>query len=183
MIFNTEPTIIELNMRKIAKMNLWLTFVLCFLFIFINSIIHQRFTASFSFWDFLYFCVGYVILIILHEIAHLIGFIIFGKVKFDELSYGLNLKLGVAYATTSKSLKNSEMKKALMLPFWTTGVLPSVIGFTIDSFLLVLLGAVLIAGAVGDIYMYRELRKFPKDALVKDDPQLPKLYVYIRKLG
>jgi len=26
--------------------------------------------------------------------------------------------------------------------------------------------------------MYKELRKYPKDALIKDDPQLPKLYVY-----
>ncbi len=98
--------------------------------------------------------------------------------KLKELDYGVNLKLGVAYATTSRPLKNSAMKKALMLPFWTTGVLPSIIGFALDSYLLVILGAFLIAGAVGDFYMYKELRKYPNDSLIKDDPQLPKLYVY-----
>jgi len=27
--------------------------------------------------------------------------------------------------------------------------------------------------------MYKKLRKYPNDALVQDDPKLPKLYVYI----
>ena len=65
-----------------------------------------------------------------------------------------------------------------LLPFWTTGVVPTIIGFVVDSNLIVLLGAFLIAGAVGDFYMYKELRKYPKDCLVKDDSKLPKLYVY-----
>ncbi len=70
------------------------------------------------------------------------------------------------------------MKKALLLPFWTTGVIPTLIGFYFNSSMFVLLGAILIAGAVGDFYMYKELRNFPKDALIKDDPKLPRLYVY-----
>ena len=46
--------------------------------------------------------------------------------------------------------------------------------------MLLILGAFLIAGAVGDFAMYRELRKFPPDVLVKDDPELPRLYVYTK---
>ena len=41
----TQPTIIELNMQKIAKANLWLTMILLVVFIVSNSIIHQRFSA------------------------------------------------------------------------------------------------------------------------------------------
>lgn len=175
---NNKPIIIELNMHKIAKVNVWLTVILLALFIVTNSVIHQRFPALFSFLDFLYFIVGYCILIVLHEVFHLIGFMIFGKVAYRDLDYGLNLKLGVAYATTKKVLTNSAMKKALLLPFWTTGVLPTFIGFYLDNFLLVSLGAFLIAGAVGDFHMYKELKKFPNNVLVKDDPRLPKLYVY-----
>ncbi len=167
-------------MKKIAKYNLWLTLALSILFFIINSLMHQRDSASFSFWNITLFFVGYIVLIILHEVFHLIGFMIFGKAKYKELHYGLNLKLGVAYATTTKPLRNDAMKKALLLPFWTTGVIPSLIGFTYDSFLLVLLGAFLIAGAIGDFFMYKELRKFPKDALVKDDPELPRLYIYTK---
>lgn len=178
MLENTQPTIIELQMKKIATYNLWLTLGLSILFFIINSILHQRYSVSFSAWSILLFFVGYIVLIVLHEIFHLIGFMVFGKAKYKDLNYGLNLKLGVAYATTTKPLRNDAMKKALLLPFWTTAVIPSIIGFAYDSFLFVILGAFLIAGAIGDFFMYKELRKFPKDALVKDDPELPRLYVY-----
>lgn len=173
-----NPQIIEIDMKKMAKANLWATLWLTILFIIMNSLIHQRFSLSISFWTFMFFIIGYFALIALHEIFHLIGFVLFGKVKLKNLDYGLNLKLGVAYATTTKPLENHVMRKALLLPFWTTGVLPSIIGFTLDSYLLVILGAFLIAGAVGDFYMYKELKKFPNNSLVKDDPDLPKLYVY-----
>lgn len=175
-----QPTIIELDMKKIAFTNLLLTIGLSILFIIFNSFIHQRFSSSFSMVDILLFFIGYFILIVMHEAFHLIGFMLFGKLKYRDLNYGVNMKLGVAYATTKIPLANHAMKKSLMLPFWTTGVVPSILGFTIDSFLLVILGAFLIAGAIGDFYMYKELRKFPNDALIKDDPQLPKLYVYTK---
>ncbi|MEO4055358.1 DUF3267 domain-containing protein [Solibacillus sp. CAU 1738] len=177
-MIQNEPHIIELNMQKIAKANIWLTIILMIIFFILNSLIHQHFTIRFSFLDTIIFSLAYIVLIALHEAFHLIGFMIFGNVKYKELDYGVNLKLGIAYATTSKPLRNKAMKRALLLPFWTTGVIPSMIGFYIDSTMLVLLGAVLIAGAVGDFYMYKELKKFTDDALVKDDPKLPKLYVY-----
>ncbi|QBK24834.1 DUF3267 domain-containing protein [Ureibacillus thermophilus] len=173
-----EPRIIELNLMRIAKVNFWLTILLSILFLAANSMIHGQFHFHITFWNFMLFLTGYFVLIILHELFHQIGFVIFGKAKWKQLDYGINTKLGVAYATTKKPLPNHAMKKALMLPFWTTGMIPSIAGFICNSQLLVLLGAFLIAGAVGDFYMYRELRKFPKDALVKDDPLLPKLYVY-----
>lgn len=175
-----EPIIIALNMKKIARDNIIFTIVLLILFISINALFHQRFSVVFSFWDFLIFFVGYLLLIVLHEAFHLIGFMLFGKVSFKELDYGVNLKLGVAYATTKKPLRNASMKKALLLPFWTTGVIPALIGFSIDNFMLVILGALLIAGAIGDFHMYKELRKYPKDATVRDDPKEPKLYVYLK---
>lgn len=178
MLDGKEPEIIELDLRKIAKVNFWLTILLSILFLAFNSIIHGQFRFEITFWNVNLFLLFYFLLIILHELFHLIGFILFGKVKWKELDYGLNLKLGVAYATTTKPLPNRAMKKALMLPFWTTGILPAVIGFWLNNQLVVLLGAFLIAGAVGDIYMYKELRRFPEHVLIKDDPQLPKLYVY-----
>ncbi len=124
------------------------------------------------------FISGYIVLIVLHELSHLIGFVLFGKVPWSSLNYGVNLKLGIAYATTHEHLRNKAMKRVLLLPFWTTGVLPTVIGLWMNHSLLVLLGAFLIAGAVGDFAMYKELRKVSNNAFIKDDPEHPKLYVY-----
>lgn len=173
-----NPHIINLDMKKIAKMNIWLTLGLSIGFLILNGIIHKHFLVSISIWDVPLFIIFYIALIALHEIFHLIGFMIFGKAGFKQLEYGVNLKLGVAYATTTKPLTNKAMKKSLLLPFWTTGVIPTIIGFALQSNMLLLLGAFLIAGALGDFYMYTELRKFPDTSLIKDDPELPRLYVY-----
>ena len=177
-MYDKQLVVIELNMKKIARDNMVLTIVLIILLVGLNALIHQRFTGEFTLLSFFYFFAAYILLIILHEIFHLIGFILFGRIPYKELDYGINLKLGVAYATTKKPLTNAAMKKALLLPFCPTGILPTIIGLTLDNFVIVIVGALLIAGAIGDFYMYKELRKYPNDATVKDDSKEPKLYVY-----
>ena len=180
MLQDKEPIVIELDIKKLMVDNIVLTIGLAILFLGIQYIYYKNF--HFSFWQMivgiLLFFTLYIMFIILHEAFHLLGFLIFGGVPITSLKYGINLELGVAYATTDQPLPNHAMKKALLLPFWTTGVLPTLVGFYINSSVLLVVGACLIAGAIGDFAMYKELRKYPKDALVQDDPTLPKLYVY-----
>ena len=180
MLPEKEPIVIELDIKKLMMDNIVVTSGLVILFVAIQYICFKD--IHFSFWNmiigFILFVVLYIIFIVLHEISHLLGFMLFGGVPFKSLKYGLNLELGIAYATTDQPLPNHAMKKALLLPFWTTGVLPTIVGFYLNSTVVVLVGAFLIAGAVGDFAMYKELRKYPKNALIKDDPQLPKLYVF-----
>ncbi|MFJ5766894.1 DUF3267 domain-containing protein [Lysinibacillus sp. NPDC093210] len=175
-----EPNVIELDIKKLMMDSAVITSGLSLLFIAIQYICLKDF--QFSLWSMLsgvvLFVILYIVLIILHEAFHLIGFMIFGGVPYKSLKYGVNLELGIAYATTDQLLPNHAMKKALLLPFWTTGIIPTIAGFYFNSTVLLLAGAFLIAGAVGDFAMYKELRKYPKKALVQDDPQLPKLYVY-----
>lgn len=180
MLQDKEPIVIELDIKKLMVNNIVLTIGLVILFIAIQYSCFKDF--QFSFWQMIVgiilFFTLYIVFIVLHEAFHLIGFLIFGGVPFKSLKYGINLELGVAYATTDQPLPNHAMKKALLLPFWTTGVIPTLVGFYVNSTVLLVVGACLIAGAVGDFAMYKELRKYPKDALVQDDPNLPKLYVY-----
>jgi hypothetical protein len=174
-----SPTkIIDLNIHEIGKSSLIWTIVLSVLLLLINSILHRDFSFNLSLLGLLFFIVGYVILIVLHEATHLAGFVLFGKVPWRSLDYGFNLKLGVAYATTNEPIQNKAMKRVLVLPFWLTGFLPAVIAISIDSPLLVLLGAWLMAGAAGDFAMIKELRHVSDKAWIKDDPELPKLYIY-----
>ncbi|MGE8037872.1 DUF3267 domain-containing protein [Lysinibacillus sp. NPDC093692] len=181
MLLDKEPIVIELDIKKLMMDNIVVTSGLAILFVAIQYICFKNF--DFSFWHMILgsilFIILYIIFIVLHEAFHLIGFMLFGGAPFKSLKYGLNLELGIAYATTEQPLPNHAMKKALLLPFWTTGVLPTIAGFYFNSTVLVLVGAFLIAGAVGDFSMYKELRKYPKNALIQDDPHLPKLYVYM----
>ncbi|ACA42214.1 DUF3267 domain-containing protein [Lysinibacillus sp. fkY74-1] len=183
MLPNKEPIVIELDIKKLMIDNIVITSGLVILFTAIQYICFKDF--HFSFWPIVggtvLFVILYIIFIMLHEAFHLIGFMLFGKVPLESLKYGINLELGVAYATTTKPLYNHAMKRALLLPFWMTGVLPTIAGFYFNSTILILVGAFLMAGAVGDFAMYKELQKYPNNALVQDDPELPKLYVYTEK--
>jgi hypothetical protein len=170
-------SVIVIDIKKVALSSLVMTALLSIVGLFIYVELYNVFSITFTFIDILLFVIGYIVLIILHECFHLIGFWFFGKVPWSSMDYGVNLKLGVAYATTTVPLKNKAMKQALLLPFWMTGIIPMVIGYSVQSLMLVVLGAWLIAGAAGDFAMYKELRNFPNDALIKDDPVKPRLYV------
>ncbi|MGE6486674.1 DUF3267 domain-containing protein [Paenisporosarcina sp. NPDC076898] len=175
---NTPTKIIDLDIQKIGKTSLVLTVVLSVGLLLLNSIVHQDFSYQPSWLGLCLFGFGYILFIVMHEAAHLIGFVLFGKVPWRSLDYGFNLKLGVAYATTTEPVLNKAMKRVLILPFWITGVLPAVIAIFINSPLLALLGAWLIAGAAGDFAMIKELRTVRNDAWIKDDPERPKLFVF-----
>lgn len=183
MIISSEPAhIIDLDLQKVAKRGLWVTLLttigLFALDLIIQFIVFQSLSISFSFWNVLFVIVGYVVLIVVHELFHLVGFRLFAGIPWKKMIVGVNLKLGIAYATTDEWMTNAAIRKALLLPFWTTGVIPAVIGLYFSDGVWLLLGGLLIGGAVGDFVMYYALRKFPDDWLVKDDPEQPRLYLH-----
>ncbi|WP_318616545.1 DUF3267 domain-containing protein [Sporosarcina sp. YIM B06819] len=174
-----EPDkIILIDLPKVAKTSLLITIGTLLLLWAAHIVIEQQFSFSISIWSVIWFIIGYIVLIVLHELFHLLGFRLFGNVPWKSMIVGINLKLGVAYATTDKLMTNHAIRKALLLPFWMTGVMPAIIGLAIGNGLLIGLSALLIGGAAGDFAMYKELRKLPDDWLVKDDPELPQLYVF-----
>lgn len=174
-----EPDkVIDIDLQAVAKRSLLIT-VFSALFLLIVKVVMERelsFTITLS--SIFIFIVGYVVLIILHELFHLIGFRFFGGVPWKRMIVGVNLKMGVAYATTDQPMTNRAIRKALLLPFWTTGIVPALIGLYTGNGIVLGLAALLIGGAAGDFAMYKELRKIPDDWLVKDDSELPRLYVY-----
>ncbi|NYF25553.1 DUF3267 domain-containing protein [Sporosarcina sp. JAI121] len=183
--FPEPDKIIEVDLPKVAKRSLVFTGGAFVLLWFLKFFLIGGFAFSISWWSFVYFIVGYILLIILHEFFHLLGFRAFGGVPWRRMVVGVNLKMGIAYATTNQLMTNQAIRKALLLPFWMTGILPAIIGLSIGSGLLITLSALLIGGAAGDFAMYKELKELPDDWVVKDDPELPKLYAYTpeKKVG
>ncbi|AXI00662.1 DUF3267 domain-containing protein [Sporosarcina sp. PTS2304] len=173
-----HPIIVELDLQKVAKQSIWLTFIPLILLLLIRFFLNGGLFLTFSLWYFLYFFVGYIILIVFHEFFHLLGFRMFCGVPWKNMDYGVNLKMGIAYATADQLMDNKGIRQALLLPFWMTGILPAIIALYLNDGVLLVLAAALIGGAAGDFAMYKELKKFPDDAMVKDDPELPKLYIY-----
>lgn len=174
-----EPNkVIDIDLQAVAKRSLLITVLSLVVLLALKMVIVKEFSFTITWWSVAFFIIGYVVLIVLHELFHLLGFRIFAGVPWKRMIIGVNLKLGIAYATTDLPMTNRAIRKALLLPFWTTGIVPALIGLSIGNGLVVGLAALLIGGAAGDFAMYKELRKLPDDWLVKDDPELPRLYVY-----
>jgi len=176
--FPEPDKVIEIDLPKVAKSSLILTGAALLILWILKVGMEGSLTSSFSWWTIVFFIIGYILLIILHELFHLLGFRLFGGVPWRKMVVGVNLKLGIAYATTNQLMTNRAIRKALLLPFWMTGILPAIIGLYMGSGLLISLSALLIGGAAGDFAMFKELKELPDDWVVKDDPELPKLYVY-----
>ncbi|WP_222439389.1 DUF3267 domain-containing protein [Sporosarcina sp. BP05] len=176
--FPVPDKIIAIDLPKVAKNSLIITASALLSLWVLKIIIEKEFSFSLNVWTVVFFIVGYLLLIILHELFHLLGFRVFGGVSWKKMIVGVNLKMGIAYATTDQLMTNHAIRKALLLPFWMTGIVPAFIGLYIGSGLLVSLSALLIGGAAGDFAMYKELKELPDDWVVKDDPELPRLYVY-----
>ena len=174
--------VIELNMKTIMRETLYLTGFSFLILILLQMMIHGAFSYSFNLFtiilDFMIFSAGYLVLLVLHEFFHLLGFRIFSNVPWRRMKVGVNLKLGIAYATTDQLMTNRAIRKSLLLPFWLTGIVPAIIGLAIDSTLLLILAAFLIGGASGDFSMYRQLKVFPNHWTVRDHPSEPKLSIF-----
>lgn len=174
-----EPDqIIAFDMKNMQIQMLILTIAAIIAGFIAAKIIHSEVSISISFFKFLAFLAYYLIGIILHECFHLLGFMLWGKCRWSDLVYGINRELGVAYAGTKKTLRSHAMKKALLLPFWLTGLLPFLIGIYLNSGALIGASALLIGGAAGDFAMYNQLRKLKSGAYIIDDLEKPQLYVY-----
>lgn len=174
----------ELKIEEIVKpMTRW-TIILTLFVLVLQFVIHQNFTFTI-----INFLIGtlivillYILFMFLHEICHLIGFVLFGHAPLKSLKMGVNLQMGVAYATTTKLMPNKAMRKALLLPFWVTGVVPTICGIYFDYTPLTLVGAWLMVGAIGDFYMYKQLKHIDDAYYIQDDTEHPKLHFYTKKL-
>lgn len=183
--YDNPTAIVEIDLLKLVKQSIWLTIGSLIALFGIHFIVNAPFHFAFSFRSILktttLFSIGYVALIVLHEFFHLLGFRLFAQAPWHSMKVGVDLKQGIAYATTDRFMTNAAVRKALLLPFWLTGIVPAILAILINSTTLLVLAAFLIGGAAGDFAMYRQLKRFPNHWLIKDDPKMPKLYVYKTK--
>ncbi|HDR7274679.1 TPA: DUF3267 domain-containing protein [Bacillus paranthracis] len=173
-----KETIVTISMVKLNVYVFLIIFVLAFGISFLHAFLSGGVQFDFTLPVMFLLIIGMIVLVCIHEAIHLIGFRYIGGVPWSELKWGVNWKLGVAYAHSKQAITVKQMKKVLMLPFLPTGILPIVIGLATNMPLISFLGILLTAGCMGDIALYQKVSKFPDDALVKDHPSKPQFTVY-----
>lgn len=173
-----KETTVTVSMVKLNIYSFFIIFALAIGISFLHALFSGGFQVEITLPVMFLLIIGMIVLVCIHEAIHLIGFRYIGGVPWSELKWGVNWKLGVAYAHSKKEITVKQMKKVLMLPFLPTGILPIAIGLAMNVQAISFLGVLLTAGCIGDIALYQKVSKFPDDALVKDHPSKPQFTVY-----
>ncbi|WP_242308975.1 DUF3267 domain-containing protein [Bacillus cereus group sp. BfR-BA-01524] len=175
---NRKETTVAVSMVKLNVYAFLIIFVLAFGISFLHALLSGGVQVEITLPTVFLFISAMIVLVCIHEAIHLIGFRYIGGVPWSELKWGVNWKLGVAYAHSKQAVTVEQMKKVLMLPFLPTGILPIVLGIAMNLEPLSFLGILLTAGCIGDIALYQKVSKFPDDAQVIDHPSKPQFTVY-----
>ncbi|MBS9806003.1 DUF3267 domain-containing protein [Bacillus cereus] len=173
-----KETIVTVSMVKLNVYAFLIIFVLAFGISFLHVLFSGGVQVEITLPTVFLFIIAMILLFCIHEAIHLIGFRYIGGVPWSELKWGVNWKLGAAYAHSKKAITVKQMKKVLMLPFLPTGILPIVLGLAMNLQPLSFLGVLLTAGCIGDMVLYQKVSKFPEDAQVIDHPSKPQFTVY-----
>lgn len=117
-------------------------------------------TTTFFIWMFLW--------LIIHEILHGIGFLLFKNIKKENLTFGMFLEKGVFYCMCKQKIGKKEILTSLLFPFTFIGIITLFIGISINYYELVFLSILNITSSIGDIIMTIYFLKAPKDIIYLD---------------
>jgi hypothetical protein len=114
--------------------------------------------------------VGMAVLLLVHEGLHAVGWVVFGRLSWRDVSFGLDRKTLSPYTHVNAPMPATAYRAGGLLPGVVTGLVPAAIGILLRSGPLTLIGAALLSGAVGDLTVLWVIRRVPGDCLVIDHP-------------
>ncbi|MEZ4668351.1 MAG: DUF3267 domain-containing protein [Anaerolineae bacterium] len=126
---------------------------------------------------YLLFVVAIVVLIVAHEATHALGWMLFAGVPLRSIRFGFAVRTLSPYAHTQEPMPASGYRIGAALPLFVTGLLPVLIGTFANIGWLTGAGAMLVSGAVGDLFVLWVIRRVPADARVIDHPKNAGCYV------
>jgi Putative zincin peptidase len=112
-----------------------------------------------------------LVLVVAHELLHAISWKFAGGLSFRDFKFGIAWKTLSPYCHAMKPMTARAYRFGAIMPGLVLGLLPIAVStLTGDGFLAVL-GALLTAGAVGDVYVLWLLRDVPSSVQVIDHPK------------
>ena len=103
----------------------------------------------------------------LHELIHGIAYQVNGA-KRENITYGVALEKGIFYCKCGEFVDKKNIIVSLLSPFVIIGVITLIIGWLINSMLLIGLSIFNISGAAGDLVMFGFFIKQDKDLRFKE---------------
>ncbi len=120
---------------------------------------------------------GYLLLILAHELLHLLGYIFFGKAKISEVKLGVLWKQLTPYAHCKIPIIIKAYRVIVFLPV-VLGIAPLIYAFLNGDDYWFFLGLSMTIGSLGDFIILWLLRNYPADVFVQDHPSKIGCIVY-----
>jgi hypothetical protein len=170
---------VSIPLTKIVREATILGIVMLVVPLLIYILIHGwgAFWATALGYDWLTALIAIVALIVIHELIHAVGWKVFGKLRWQDLTFGIDRKTLSPYCHAKVPMRADAYRIGAALPGILTGVVPAIIGIAQANAPLTLLAAFMISAAVGDLLVLWVIRDVPGDALVKDHPSNAGCYV------
>ncbi|GEM_PF-899498 len=126
------------------------------------------------------FAMGVLLSFFIHELIHYVSFLYFIKWKNrDALKIGFSLKYFAPYCHCSAIISINQYRYSVIAPFIVLSFISFFIGILIQSQMILIYSLILTLGCTGDFFILLKLRKYSKDALIKDHATKPGCIVYV----
>ncbi len=171
-----KKQLVKINLKKV-NLVATITFFIPLIFgIVLQWLFFNDKIFKIAIWDIIILIIGYPVLVIIHELIHGICFLITGA-NIKDIRFGIIPKKMMVYCTSKKPLSVSSYKVTLLMPLILTGIIPFILSIFYLNVLYVLLFALLISAASGDLMMFFKLTKYRLVKLVLDHPSAPAFYL------
>lgn len=137
------------------------------------------FTVSFTGFSFLLVLVVLIVGIVIHELLHAMGWMVFAGAPRSTIEIGVKWRLLTPYAHGRQPMPVTGYRWGTFLPGLVMGLLPSLLAIAVGSFPLIALGVFFTVAAGGDFLVLWLLRSVPVGALVEDHPSRVGCIVYL----
>lgn len=97
--------------------------------------------------------ITYLGYMIIHELLHALSYRLYGADK-NKITFGAYIEKGILCCLCKQNITRKNILNSLMFPLFYIGILTYIIGYIINSPLLIILSILNISGCVGDIFMF-----------------------------
>ncbi|NQU10357.1 DUF3267 domain-containing protein [bacterium] len=122
-------------------------------------------------YDLWLFLVSVFPLVAAHEALHAAAAVVFGGVRPRDLRVGVYWKALTPYCHCRVPLRVGAYRRVALTPFYITILLGVGALYLHPALWVAMLLGTALAGCVGDLWVYFQLRRFPADYHVADHPQ------------
>ncbi len=126
----------------------------------------------------LYIPAALILGVILHELIHGATWAMFAENGFNSIKFGFFAKYLTPYCHCKEALKFYPYVIGAVMPAIVLGIIPAVLAMVLGRPALLMFGIIFICSASGDFLVVYAIRKYGKNALIKDDPLAAGCYIY-----